>query len=597
MPRKPLALAFSAASLLALTLAPREASAQLYGFTADRMILAPNPDDGFVSMRPTLHERTRIFGNLTLDYIRRPIKTANAISNPRVQEEFSSGIISNQANANFTVGFEFLQRFSFSATLPLTFVNTTGISGDARGQLAGGIDPQTPAIGDLRLDGRAMIARTDSRKFTFGVAGTYFLGNGNEIAFAGDGASHGLFQLLFEERPTRSLILTQFLGVHSRSLNHIGDPGASGLHFSNELVFGAGAFIPLRDEKIRVGAEIFGSTGLGEVETNLPSQKAQTRFQRKYTPVEWLGQVRVALDQRRQLWFNGGAGSLVVPGYSAPDFRVVAQIGYWFELRDTDPKSPPPELRIKPEDRIPDKAPDRDGDGIPDAIDACPDVPEDRQPPDPNDGCPGPKDRDKDGIPDDVDKCPDDPEDRDGFEDDDGCPEPDNDKDGIPDLQDACPREPGQPSPDPKQNGCPQFIRRIEGSNEIQILKKIEFDTGKATIKKNSFAILDEVVSLLKANPGIKKIRIEGHTDSRGGYDMNVKLSKDRAASCLKYLVEHGIDAGRLESEGFGPDKPIDDNKTEAGRQKNRRVEFHIVEQDLPIPPCPRPAPSDPLPS
>jgi outer membrane protein OmpA-like peptidoglycan-associated protein len=578
--RNPTALALSAASLLALTLAPGEASAQVTGFTADRLILAPNPDDGFASMRPTFHERTRFFGNLTLDYIRRPVKTSNAIGNPRIQDAFSAGFISNQANANLTIGAEFLQRFSLSFTAPITVFNTTGITGDARGALSGGIDPKAPAVGDVRLDGRARLYSSASQKFHLGLGATYFVGTGNEGAFAGDGDAHGLLQILLEERPSTSLILTQFLGVHFRNKNELGDPGASGLYFSNELVFGAGAFIPLRDNRVRVGAEIFGSTGLGTVDTKLPNEEAQTTFKRKYTPVEWLGQVRVALDQRKQLWFNGGAGSLIVPGYSAPDFRVIAQIGYWFEIRDTDPPSPPREFRIKPEERIPDQAPDRDGDGIPDAIDACPDIPEDRQPPDPNDGCPGPKDRDKDGIPDDKDRCPDDPEDRDGFEDEDGCPDPDNDKDGIPDLQDACPREPGQPSPDPKQNGCPQFIRRIEGSNEIQILKKIEFDTGKATIKKNSFAILDEVVSLLKANPGIKKIRIEGHTDSRGGRDMNMKLSADRAASCLKYLTDHGIDAGRLVSEGFGPDKPIDDNKTEPGRQKNRRVEFHIVEQE-----------------
>lgn len=580
MPRKYLSLALSTAALLALTFASREASAQLTGFTADRLILAPNPDDGFVTMRPTLHERTRFFGNLTLDYIRRPVKTVNVIGNPRVQDEFSSGLISNQANAYFSVGIEFLQRFSFSATLPLTVYNSTGITGDARGQLRGGIDPQKPAIGDLRLDGRAMLYKTPSQKFLFGVAGTYFSGNGNEIAFAGDGNSHGLLQLLFEERPSSSLILTQFAGVHFRDKNELGDPGKSGLYFKNEAVFGAGLFIPLRDNRVRIGAEIFGSTGIGNVETKIPGEDNPTSFKRKYTPVEWLGQVRIALDERKQFWFNGGGGSLIVPGYSAPDFRVIAQIGYWFEIRDTDPASPPPAFKIKPEERISDKASDRDGDGIPDAIDACPDVPEDRQPPDPNDGCPGPKDRDKDGIPDDKDKCPDDPEDFDGFEDQDGCPEPDNDKDGIPDIQDACPTEPGKPSPDPKQNGCPQFIRRIEGSNEIQILKKIEFDTGKASIKKNSFAILDEVVSLLKANPGIKKLRIEGHTDSRGAHAMNMKLSTERAASCREYLIQHGVDSSRLDSEGFGPDKPLEDNKTEAGRQKNRRVEFHIVEQE-----------------
>ena len=86
--------------------------------------------------------------------------------------------------------------------------------------------------------------------------------------------------------------------------------------------------------------------------------------------------------------------------------------------------------------------------------------------------------------------------------------------------------------------------------------------------------LMDELIKgFEKANPGIKKIRIEGHTDSRGARDMNMKLSSDRAASCRQYLIDHGVDAGRLASEGLGPDKPIDDNKTEPGRQKNRRVE------------------------
>jgi outer membrane protein OmpA-like peptidoglycan-associated protein len=92
--------------------------------------------------------------------------------------------------------------------------------------------------------------------------------------------------------------------------------------------------------------------------------------------------------------------------------------------------------------------------------------------------------------------------------------------------------------------------------------------------------MLGEIVSLLKANPSIKKMRIEGHTDNRGNADFNLDLSKRRAASVRTWLVQHGIEDGRLESEGYGLTKPIDSNDTEAGRLANRRVEFKILEDD-----------------
>jgi OmpA-OmpF porin, OOP family len=578
---RPRSALLAPATLLALglaTLSPSSAQAQQRGYTADRLILAPNPDDGFASFRPTINERTRFFGNLTLDYIRRPLKTPIVTSNANTQNQVSGGVISNQANAYMTAGAEVLGRLSLSLTMPITIVNTTAASGSqARlsGALDNPVDIKAAGPGDLRFDARVMLYRTNSGSFATGISGTQFFASGNDISFTGDGEGHQLVQALFEEK-AGPFVITQFLGAHFRGAHDVGL-----LHVKDEMVFGAGLFIPLRDGRVRVGAEIYGSTGINKTAKGEGSgvTTGDTFFKSRYTPLEWLGEVRVALDEQKQAWFSGGAGSLILPGYSAPDFRVIAQIGYSFEIKDTHPPSPGRKY-IKDDERIAEKAPDADGEGIPDAIDACPTVPEDHEPPDPNDGCPMPKDRDKDGIPDDKDKCPDDPEDKDGFQDADGCPDPDNDNDGIPDITDACPREPGQPSPDPKQNGCPQFIRRIEGSNEIQILKRIEFATGKADIKKESFPILDEVVKLLKANTNIKKISIEGHTDSRGAYAMNKKLSQDRAESCLKYLVDHGIDAGRLTAEGFGPDKPIEDNKTADGRQKNRRTEFHILEQD-----------------
>ena len=155
----------------------------------------------------------------------------------------------------------------------------------------------------------------------------------------------------------------------------------------------------------------------------------------------------------------------------------------------------------------------------------------------------------------------------------------DTDHDGIPDDIDACPNEPGELDSDPDKIGCPRFIRRIKGSTEIQVLKRIEFEFDKSTILKVSYPILDEIVSLMKANPTIKSLRVEGHTDNQGTPEYNQRLSDARANSVMAYLVKQGVEAGRVTAEGFGLTKPIATNDTDDGRQKNRRVEFHITEQ------------------
>jgi outer membrane protein OmpA-like peptidoglycan-associated protein len=112
----------------------------------------------------------------------------------------------------------------------------------------------------------------------------------------------------------------------------------------------------------------------------------------------------------------------------------------------------------------------------------------------------------------------------------------------------------------------------------VRVLQQVHFQTASATILPDSFPMLTEIVQLLKANPSIKKMRIEGHTDNRGDADMNLDLSKRRAASVREWLVQHGIDPGRLESEGYGLTRPIETNDTDAGRASNRRVEFKITE-------------------
>ena len=218
--------------------------------------------------------------------------------------------------------------------------------------------------------------------------------------------------------------------------------------------------------------------------------------------------------------------------------------------------------------KAPDGCPerDRDADGFMDSADACPDVPGVAP-----DGCPE-KDRDGDGFLDSVDKCPDDP----GVEPD-GCPIPDTDGDGILDPDDKCPTVPETKNGYQDEDGCPDEIP-VALAKFTGTIKGIYFDLDKDTIKPKSKPVLDRAVSVLQEFNTIR-IEISGHTDSTGSVEYNRDLSKRRALSVKKYLVEHGVEDARIEYRGAGPDEPVDTNKTAAGRAKNRRIEFTILVQ------------------
>ncbi|MFK7929624.1 MAG: OmpA family protein [Myxococcota bacterium] len=258
------------------------------------------------------------------------------------------------------------------------------------------------------------------------------------------------------------------------------------------------------------------------------------------------------------------------------------------------------------EDGCPETSRDGDGDQIIDAVDKCPDDPEDIDGWEDEDGCPD-YDNDGDAITDLLDGCPTLREDIDGWDDTDGCPDLDNDGDGVPDTTDACPDETG----DRFRSGCPLDDADQDGISDandlcadspetvndyldtdgcpdtpptlvrvtrqaIEPLEPITFVSGKATIASGS-GVVDEVARVLKDAPSLS-VRIEGHTDSEGEDAANLGLSERRANTVRIALIRLGIDGNRLTAEGFGEQRPVDTNRTAAGRARNRRVSFVIID-------------------
>jgi OOP family OmpA-OmpF porin len=264
---------------------------------------------------------------------------------------------------------------------------------------------------------------------------------------------------------------------------------------------------------------------------------------------------------------------------AAPAHSPEVLLGFSLALGPRKPKEAPPPS-------------DRDGDGFIDDMDECPDVvgiapigcpaqdtdgdsfldPDDAckdQPGVAPDGCPIP-DSDGDGFLDPDDACKDEA----GVEPD-GCPLRDVDGDGLYPPEDACPDQPETVNGFEDENGCPDELPE-EVKKYTGVIEGIFFDTGKATIRSKSFVTLDAAAKVLIDYPSLR-VEVSGHTDTNGKREKNLVLSQDRADSVKQYLVGKGIAAERITTRGAGPDEPIGDNKTKAGRQMNRRIEFKLL--------------------
>ncbi|HEY5928173.1 MAG TPA: OmpA family protein, partial [Kofleriaceae bacterium] len=226
--------------------------------------------------------------------------------------------------------------------------------------------------------------------------------------------------------------------------------------------------------------------------------------------------------------------------------------------------------KFQDDDGCPDAIPDTDADGLDDAADKCKDQAEDKDSFQDEDGCPDP-DNDGDGVIDGKDKCPA----TQGPVENNGCADTDKDGDGIVDRLDNCPDEKGTE----KNRGCKAKQLVVITKNQLQILDQVKFVTNSAKLSPASNKLLDNIARVLLAHLEIWKVKVEGHTDNVGNPEKNLKLSQDRAASVVAYLVKKGVAPERLEAAGHGDTKPIEDNAKPKGRAQNRRVEFNLVNE------------------
>ena len=575
---------------------------------------------------------------LVLNFSRRPL----LLEGMPVQGSCPSGTacsrfaIDNMVTGNLQVALGLFKHVEVAIGLPLTLWN-----GDTNPNVTGGTNPDTGAIdaqgaGDLAFHIKGRLLNTSKHPLGLALMATLTLPTGNDGAFLGDGRVTLTPSLIADKELFRGrLRFVANVGARFRfgetkswvdnrePRGCTPDSGAKqqcgtgkGLETSHHLLWGAGLAFGIVPQRFDFVTEVIGQFGMNGF----------FDFDRLHSAQEVLAGFRLYLARNSYLEFGAGRG-LRGGGanyqYGSPDVR--AFLGFVFEPsigdRDGDgikddvdkcPDEPEDFDDFEDEDGCPDL--DNDKDGIPDKDDKCPNEPEDKDGVEDDDGCPEADvlDRDGDGIPDSKDKCPDEPEDKDGFEDDDGCPDPDNDKDGIPDVDDLCPNEPedkdgfedqdGCPDPDndkdripdvddkcpnepetyngyQDEDGCPDKGRVLIHRGRIKILDKIYFETNKAVIKPVSFPILDAVAATLKGNPQILLVEIQGHADERGSDDHNLRLTDARAKAVRRYLVDKGVDGGRLQGKGYGETRPVDKRHNDAAWSQNRRVEFVILKR------------------
>jgi len=554
------------AGLLALGLA---STAAAQGVRLNRFSAANAPEDMFQAESPVARGHDFWAAQAVIDYAASPLLFTAAGAAE------TTPVVEHQLTLHTTLSYSLFDRLLLYGALPIHLLMT--------GQDVPGVpSADESTLSDPTLGARVRLIGDPLDPFGVALAAdvTFPLAQAvlPEQNYSGDQSVNFVPKLLIEFRPPRLRVTANVgLRLHEEYTSN------AGALVRNELLWRAG-----------VGYEILDGDDELEAIVEASGNHALDYLTRDSTTnVEML--LGLKYLAKGGLTAGVAAGPGLSAGWGTPAARVLVSIGF---IQPEPEPEPRPEEDLGPvdgdgdgypddEDDCPEGAedfdefededgcpdPDNDGDQILDADDQCPNDAEDLDEFEDEDGCPDP-DNDGDEILDADDQCPNDAEDLDGFADADGCPDLDNDGDGVPDEEDACPLAVGAAA----DGGCPASHRLEEG--QLRLLSGISFTPRRATFAEGTEEVLDEVRATLAANPQLRRVRVDAHTDDRGPDARNLTLSRERALAVVTWMTEHGLEASRFEAWGCGETRPVAEGTSRQARAQNARIEFHVVDPE-----------------
>lgn len=522
------------------------AQAQTPSIALDRLQLAP-AGDPFLTIQGASAAANRLSVQLAGSYGRAPLT--------HVTPERELAVVRYQAAAHASIAWEALGRLKLDVSVPLWVAQAGQATSTARWQMPA---PDERTVGQPRVGARLTLLRQTRSLPAVAVSVRAYLPHGAQDTYAGSDQIRFQPSLVVSSTGPRWAWGASVWRTTLTARDSYQDLAGSEV--------GLGAAVAMRAGSLQAGPEGYAST---VADGRTSAFRDTTTFAELLMAARW---------SAGPLSFALAAGPGLGRGAGTPSYRLLAALSYSSSPEDCGATGmaaererewkPPAPAAAAPRRHAPIPA-DSDADTVPDATDACPAVPGD--PAGARRGCP--PDGDGDGIADSEDRCP---SERGGPDPDParhGCP-PDRDGDGIADEADACPLEKGPRTAEPKTNGCPE-VARIQGP-QIVIQQQILFETAKDVLLQESIPVLQAMATLLNDHPEIARVAVDGHTDNAGGDGPNLQLSQRRSLSVMRWLIDHGVDARRLESRAFGMRRPVADNRTPEGRAKNRRVEFLI---------------------
>ena len=577
--------------------APAAAAPPAAGFDVEHLRFGAGGRDDLATTSPRVAGDLQVGAGVLVQFSKRPLVGAELRDGKPVR--VGRPVIDNRLESTFYSSVGLLDRMEVSVALPAVLYQD-GMAADVP-------DARPAGAGDVRLGVKLVLAEAEEVGADLADATRITFPSGDPGSYRGDGfvtASPGLVV----GRSSGRLRGAAERGVTLREGVSVGN-----LDVGSQVFYRAAAGYRLVPETLELVAEVFGLTS---VSTSLPDEGDGVTDE---SPLEALLSARLRVTGSLFLTL-GGAGGLV-GGYGTPLYRLLIGVGWVPSDRDGDGDGLPDRADQCPEraedrdgfeddDGCPD--PDNDGDGVPDEADRCPGGLEDRDGHEDDDGCPDPDD-DGDGVPDGRDGCPAEAEDPDGFEDGDGCPDPDNDGDSVADQDDLCPLEAedrdgfadGDGCPDPDNDGdglddgpdaCPDEAEDADGfedddgcpdpdptaaerrGDRIVTPRPIGFVPGDVALAEGSAEVLSGVASVIARHSEIRRVRVEVHVAASGRPAEDLALSRRRASTVLRALVELGVDPTLVMAVGVGSDR----SPGGAPAEPDERIDFVVVQEGAP---------------